>query len=51
MNDLTITPDEVRSEKLASVSQRAHWLYMAGVIGLGFLAMLLLIAWLGAQPQ
>jgi hypothetical protein len=38
----------VEREHRAEVDVRAHWLYLLGVLGIGTVAMLLFIAWLGA---
>jgi hypothetical protein len=48
MPETTITSDEVEREHLAEVHQVAHWAYLFGVVALGFVAMVLLIAWLGS---
>jgi hypothetical protein len=47
-SDMTVDVDRVRKEHLAEVDQRAHWLYLIGVLAIGTLAMLLMIAWLGS---
>ena len=47
-SETTIDVDRVRKEHLADVDQRAHWLYLIGVLAIGTLAMLLMIAWLGS---
>ena len=49
MNDRTIDVEQVRREHLAVVHAGAHWAYLVGVIALGTVAMLLLIAALGAR--
>ncbi|HWT29680.1 MAG TPA: hypothetical protein VN240_01500 [Propylenella sp.] len=41
------TQDDVWNEKLGEVNVRAHWAYLFGVLGGGFLAMIALIAALG----
>jgi hypothetical protein len=48
MTDIDLSTAEVEREHLAEVHVRAQWAYLAGVIGLGAGAMLLLIAWLGS---
>ena len=48
MSDLDLTEDEVRAERMAQVKPLAEMAYLAAVIGLGGVAMLLLISWLGA---
>jgi hypothetical protein len=48
MDERTISEDQVRSEHLEAVDQRAQALYIVGVIGGGFVLMVLLIALLGA---
>ena len=48
MSERDITEDQVREEHLAAIDQRAHWLYLVGVLGGGTVVMLLLIAVLGA---
>jgi hypothetical protein len=47
-SETTIDVDRVRKEHLAEVDQRVHWLYLIGVLAIGTLAMLLMIAWLGS---
>jgi hypothetical protein len=47
-SELTVDVDRVRQEHLKQVDQRAHWAYLIGVLAIGTLAMLLLIAWLGS---
>ena len=42
------TADDIRSEHLGEVDQRAHWLFLVGVLLGGFLLMLGLIALLGS---
>ena len=48
MSEKTIDADQVRDEHLAEVHEPLHWAYMAGVMGGGFIGMLVLIALLGA---
>ena len=48
MGESEITAADVEREHLQEVHQGAHWAYMLAVIALGFLAMLGLIAYLGA---
>lgn len=48
MSEIDLTEDQVREEHLAAVDQAAQWLYLFGVLGVGTLAMLALIALLGA---
>jgi hypothetical protein len=47
MPDTHITVAEVEREHLDEVHQGAQWAYLAGVIGFGLAAMLVLIALLG----
>lgn len=47
-NELEIDEDDVRAEHLQAVNQAAHWAYLSGVLGLGLLAMIVLIALLDA---
>jgi hypothetical protein len=47
MSDTDITVAKVEREHLDEVHQGAQWAYLAGVIGIGLAAMLLLIALLG----
>jgi hypothetical protein len=49
MDEREVTVEQVAREHLAEVNRAAHWAYVAGVIGLGILAMLLLIALLDAN--
>jgi hypothetical protein len=49
-SERNVNVERVRHEHLAEVDQRAHWLYLIGVLAIGTLAMLLLIAWLGSTP-
>ena len=48
MSKTEITVDEVEHEHLDEVHQGAQWAYLFGVIAIGAVAMLLLIALLGA---
>ena len=48
MNELEVSEDQVRDERLRSVDQRAHWLYLATVLGGSVVLMLALIAVLDA---
>ena len=48
MNEPEITEEQVREERLGSVDQRAHWLYLAVVLGGSVLLMLGLMALLDA---
>jgi hypothetical protein len=47
-SETTVDVERVRWEHLAQVDQRAHWLYLIGVLAIGTLVMLLMIAWLGS---
>lgn len=47
-DERTITAEAVRKEHLREVHEPAHWLYVAAVLGLSFLARLAFIAFLGA---
>jgi hypothetical protein len=49
MSDRTTTEDQVRAEHLREVNVRAHWLYIVGVLGSGFVAMVLLMWVLGGS--
>jgi hypothetical protein len=49
MPDVDITVEEVEREHLDQVHQGAQWAYLFGVIGIGLVAMLVLIALLGAS--
>ena len=44
MNELELTEEQVREERLGSVDARAHWLYLAGVLGGSLLLMVVLMA-------
>lgn len=48
MSDETIDREQVRQEHLAEVHVTSHWLYLLGVLALGTLFMLGVIAWLGS---
>ena len=48
MNERTVTEEQVQEEHLAEVSAAAHWAYLIGVLVVGFLLMVGLIAILGA---
>jgi hypothetical protein len=48
VNETEITEEQVRHETIDSVDVLAHYLYLAGVIGGSFLAMVVFIALLGA---
>jgi hypothetical protein len=48
MDERDVTVEQVEREHLAEVHQPVQWAYLAGVIGLGLLAMLLLVAVLDA---
>jgi tetrahydromethanopterin S-methyltransferase subunit G len=48
MPEVEITVDEVEQEHLQRVHQGAQWAYLFGVIAIGLIAMLLLIALMGA---
>ncbi len=47
MSEKEPTQDEIWDEKVAEVNVPAHWAYLFGVLGGGFLAMVALIAALG----
>jgi hypothetical protein len=47
MSDREITATEVEAEHLAEVHRGRQWAYIIGVIGLGLVAMLGLIALMG----
>ena len=40
----SITPEMVEAEHLGSVSVRAHWAYLLGVVGIGFALTIVLLA-------
>lgn len=48
MSERTVDVERVRAEHLAEVSEARQWTILAGVLGGGTLAMLALIALLGA---
>jgi hypothetical protein len=48
MSDRDIDADEVRREHMADVDERAHVLYLLGVLGGAFLLMLVLLVALDA---
>jgi hypothetical protein len=48
MAEHDVTVDDVEREHLREVDPRAHWAYIAAVLGLGTLLMLGFIAWMGA---
>lgn len=48
MSERTIREEQVRDEHLAEVRQPAQWAYLLGVLGVGTLLMLGLIAFMGA---
>jgi len=48
MSELDLSEDDVREEHLAEVHQPAQWLYLLGVLGLGLVFMVGLIAALGS---
>ena len=47
-NEATLSQDEVWEEHLENVHVGRHWLYMVGVIGGGFVLMLVLMALVSA---
>ena len=49
MDEREVTVEQVAREHLAEVHQLLQWAYLAGVIGLGLLAMLLLVVVLDAS--
>ena len=49
MDERKVTVEQVEREHLAEVHVWAQWAYLAAVIGLGLLAMLLLVAVLDAS--
>jgi hypothetical protein len=49
-NEAQLTEDDVRNEVMDAVNVGAHWAYLFGVLGGGFLLMVALIAVLGGQP-
>jgi hypothetical protein len=48
VNELEITEDQVREEHLAAVDQPRQWAYLLGVLGVGLVLMIALIALLDA---
>ena len=48
MSEKDLTADDIRTEHLGEVDQRAHWLFLLGVLVGGSALMLALIALLGA---
>ena len=44
MNELGVNEDQVREERLRSVHHRAHWFFLAAVLGGSVVLMLGLIA-------
>jgi hypothetical protein len=44
MTELELTEEQVREERLGSVDVRAHWLYLAVVLGGSLLLMVVLMA-------
>jgi hypothetical protein len=49
MSERDVDQERVRQEHLKEVNPAAHWAYLVAVLGGGLVAMLLLIAWLGAS--
>ena len=49
MSDRTTTEDQVRSEHLREVNVAAHWVYIAVVLGIGFVAMMAMMWVLGGS--
>jgi hypothetical protein len=47
-SEQNVNVERVRQEHLAEVDQLAHWLYLIGVLAIGTVVMLLMIAWLGS---
>ena len=47
-SERTVNVERVRQEHLEQVDQLAHWAYLVGVLVIGTLMMLALIAWLGS---
>jgi hypothetical protein len=43
-DELRVSEEQVREEHLARADQAAHWLYLFGTIGVGTVAMLVLMA-------
>ena len=48
MSDRDVDFERVRREHLAEVDRRAHWAYLLGILIVGTVLMLTLIAWLGS---
>ena len=48
MDEREVTSAQVEREHFQEVRRGAHWAYVAGVLGIGFLAMLAFIGILGA---
>ena len=48
-SELTVTEDDVRAEVTSQVNVAAHWVYMVAIVAGGMVAMIALMAWLGAQ--
>jgi hypothetical protein len=48
-NEMTLTEEDVRKEHEKSARPAPHWVYLFGVLGTGLIAMLGLIALLGAS--
>jgi uncharacterized membrane protein YdcZ (DUF606 family) len=48
-NETTLNEDDVRKEHEKTARPAPHWAYLFGVLGAGFIAMLGLIALLGAS--
>lgn len=44
VDEVTLTEDQVRQEHLRDVKQGAQWTYLFGVLILGFILMIVLIA-------
>ena len=49
MSEKNITVDDIEREHMDEVKPGAHWAYVVGVLGISFLLMVALIAWLGAS--
>ena len=47
-DERTVSAEQIRAEHLADVRVEAQWAYLAGVLAIGTLAMLILIAILDA---
>jgi hypothetical protein len=48
MSERDLTEDDIREEHLREVDQRAHWLFLVGVLVGGCILMIGLIALLGS---